>query len=297
MSGDIITRAPDQPTLITAIAPDEDAREIGCLYRKARDSIIDSVRYAIECGHRLRTKKRELGHGRFLAWIGGNSEVLGFTSVRTADRLMRAAAKLDSRDQYDEIAALQISREMWGHLGPVRGTAGTGEFERYTPPEYIEAARKVLGQIDLDPASCDLAQRTVKAARYFTHHDDGLQREWHGRVWLNPPYHRELAPQFVEKLIAERMAGRVTTAIMLTNNCTDTNWFFKAVQASDAICFTLGRINFLREDGETPLFPTQGQAFFYFGNEVGGFKRGFADFGYVLLPSNEPRRSTGEAAA
>ena len=56
------------------------------------------------------------GHGQFLAWIWDNSEVLGFTSVRTADRLMRAAAKLNSRDQYDEIAALQISREMWGHL-------------------------------------------------------------------------------------------------------------------------------------------------------------------------------------
>ena len=64
------------------------------------------------------------------------------------------------------------------------------------------------------------------------------------RLAQSAPYHRELAPQFVEKLIAERMAGRVTTAIMLTDDCTDTNWFFKAVQASDAICFTLGRINF-----------------------------------------------------
>ncbi len=29
-----------------------------------------------------------------------------------------------------------------------------------------------------------------KAARYFTKVDNGLEREWQGRVWLSPPYAR-----------------------------------------------------------------------------------------------------------
>jgi hypothetical protein len=269
-------------TLTVISGDDPDAAVIGALYRKARESIVDSVRHAIECGDRLRAKRNELGHGRWLAWLKANAHVLGFDSPRTADRLMRGAAKLDASVQYDEIAATQISREIWGHLGPVRGTAGTGEFERYTPPKYIEAARTVLGEIDLDPASCKLAQRTVQAARYFTFKDDGLTREWRGRIWLNPPYHRDLGPKFVDKLIAERVAGHVTAAIMLTNNCTDASWFSKASHASAAICFSSGRVNFLREDGVTPLFPTQGQAFFYFGDDVAGFKRGFNDIGDVM---------------
>jgi ParB family chromosome partitioning protein len=55
-------------------------------------------------------------------------------------------------------------------------SANTGVPEWYTPPEYIEAARAVRGEIDLDPASSDIAQKTVKALHYFTLDDDGLNR-------------------------------------------------------------------------------------------------------------------------
>ena len=64
----------------------------------------------------------------------------------------------------------------------------TGNQEWYTPSEYVEAARRVMGEIDLDPASSELAQETVRASSYYTKDDDGLVSEWSGRVWLNPPY-------------------------------------------------------------------------------------------------------------
>jgi phage N-6-adenine-methyltransferase len=166
----------------------------------------------------------------------------------------------------------------------VRGTEGTGEFDLYTPVEYIEAARRVLGEIDLDPASSEIAQRLVMARHYFTIDDDGLKQEWFGRVWMNPPYHRELLPLFVNKLVNEYNAGRVQSAIMLTNNCTDTQWFHEAEEACSAICFTNGRINFYRPNNET-VAPTQGQAFFYFGQDVQQFADVFKAIGSGFTPS------------
>src|SRR6266567_8413556 len=69
--------------------------------------------------------------------------------------------------------------------------------EWFTPVEIIEAVRDVLGTIDLDPASCDEAQETVQATRYFTAENDGLKQEWAGRVWLNPPFSHPLNIHFV----------------------------------------------------------------------------------------------------
>lgn len=45
----------------------------------------------------------------------------------------------------------------------------------------------MLGRIDLDPASCALANSRIRAARYYTAADNGLSKPWHGNVFLNPP--------------------------------------------------------------------------------------------------------------
>jgi hypothetical protein len=181
----------------------------------------------------------------------------------------------------------------------IRGTQGTGEFERYTPAQYIEAARRVLGGIDLDPATCKAAQKTVRASKYFTIENDGLARAWHGRVWLNPPYHRDLLSAFVDKLGKEIGDGRVTATILLTNNCTDTEWFAAAMALCGAICFTRGRIRFSEPDGRGGVremgMPTQGQAFFYYGHDVVRFVDVFSNFGSCVSPL-WPRAEFREAA-
>jgi hypothetical protein len=169
------------------------------------------------------------------------------------------------------------------NLGTIRGTEGTGEFERYTPARYIEAAREVMGGIDLDPASCAYAQKTVRAATYFTAADDGLTQEWRGRVWLNPPYHRDLAPAFIAKLQDELLAGRTVEAVVLTNNVTDTEWLQAMLDACDACCFTKGRIRFEVPDG-VPVSPTQGQAFSYFGPHACRFVDVFRSIGACVVP-------------
>jgi phage N-6-adenine-methyltransferase len=161
-----------------------------------------------------------------------------------------------------------------------RGASGTGENEWFTPADLIERARLIHGDIDLDPATHKKAQEVVRAVNYFTKKDNGLTQEWHGRVWLNPPYAQPLIGQFVDKLIEEYVAGRVTAAIMLTHNYTDTGWFQKAAAHASALCFTRGRVKFYELNGSTAQ-PTQGQAFHYFGDDVDAFHREFGSVGFV----------------
>lgn len=59
--------------------------------------------------------------------------------------------------------------------------------EHYTPPMLVEPARATLGVIHLDPASCEEANRLVRAERYYAYADDGYLQPWRGRVFLNPP--------------------------------------------------------------------------------------------------------------
>jgi hypothetical protein len=63
--------------------------------------------------------------------------------------------------------------------------------EHYTPKPIVTAARKVLGGIDLDPASCELAQHVVQAEAWYgpgsPYGENGLKEPWLGRVFLNPP--------------------------------------------------------------------------------------------------------------
>jgi phage N-6-adenine-methyltransferase len=159
----------------------------------------------------------------------------------------------------------------------------SGEQEWYTPPLYIDAARHVLGTIDLDPATSVQAQTRIQATHFYTAMDQALMQDWSGCVWLNPPYAQPLMERFVEKLLSELAAGRVEQAILLTHNYTDTAWFHAAEAMASRICFTKGRIRFVRADGHQDS-PTNGQAFFYFGPHPERFTAVFSAFGCIVQP-------------
>jgi ParB family chromosome partitioning protein len=211
-------------------------------------------------------------------------------------RLAAIGISYDQSSQWQRLAAVP-EREFEAALatiamptiGAVLATAnhrtlGTGEVEWFTPPEYVEAARRVLGEIDLDPATHPAAQRDIRAHRFFTRQDDGLAHEWRGRVWLNPPYAQPDIRLFVEKLVSEIAAGHTTEAILLTNNSSETDWFCTAWGLADVVCLTTRRINFINPAGQSGS-PLQGQAFFYRGPQSERFKAEFRPLGLIANPA------------
>jgi len=158
----------------------------------------------------------------------------------------------------------------------------SGNNEWYTPPEYIAAAREVMGGIDLDPASSSIANRTVGATEYYTAEQDGLGQEWRGRVWMNPPYASDLVGRFADKLNAHYLNGDIEQAIVLVNNATETAWFQGMLQLAAAVCFPRGRVKFIDVNGMPSGAPLQGQALLYFGTNANLFSDVFSRFGKVL---------------
>lgn len=154
-------------------------------------------------------------------------------------------------------------------------TNNSKDDEWYTPEQYIETARRVMGSIDLDPASNDFANETVKATAYFDEYVNGLEQEWYGNIWLNPPYSSILIQRFADK-VAE---STFEQAVILVNNATETGWFRKLIEKASAVVFTTGRIKYRKRDGEKGT-PLQGQAFIYIGDSPERFLEEFKEYGW-----------------
>jgi hypothetical protein len=69
-----------------------------------------------------------------------------------------------------------------------RVTGRREDQELITPPELVQAANMVMGNISLDPASSKVAQEYVQADQFFGPQQDGLNfQQWFGKVYLFPP--------------------------------------------------------------------------------------------------------------
>ncbi len=114
----------------------------------------------------------------------------------------------------------------------------SGKDEWLTPPPLIEA----LNEFDLDP--CAPVKRPWEMAKnHFTFEDNGLTKEWFGRVWLNPPY-GNYTKYWIEKAAAHG------NCIALIFNRSDTKLFHDFVYPNaTAILYLKGRIKFHHVNG------------------------------------------------
>lgn len=151
--------------------------------------------------------------------------------------------------------------------------------EWFTPSEFVEAARRVMKKIDLDPASCKAANENIKASKFYSKKDDGLKKTWKGKVFLNPPYGRTGQSDWSQKLLKEFKAGSVTEAVLLVNSATGNKWFQPLWDYP--ICFVSKRIKFVSADNVAKHSPTHSNVFVYLGPNEKDFVKEFSKFGVV----------------
>lgn len=157
----------------------------------------------------------------------------------------------------------------------------SGKVEYYTPVEIVEAARRVMGGIDLDPASSIAANLTVKALHIFTVADDGLSQEWHGRIWMNHPFGLVQNPKWVTKIGREYYEGRIRAACCITFACTSERWFQPLAKLPQ--CYLTPRTNYRLPDGTIKKGVSKGSVVTYYGNDIDRFAREFIKFGVVKV--------------
>ena len=129
--------------------------------------------------------------------------------------------------------------------------------EWYTPREIINA----LGQFDLDPCA-PVIPLWQTASVMYNKNDNGLSKQWAGRVWLNPPYSRPLIEQFVKRL-AEHGDG----IALLFNRCDTAMWQDVIFEKATAVKFLRNRIRFYRPDGSRGDSPGCGSVLIAFGED------------------------------
>ena len=101
----------------------------------------------------------------------------------------------------------------------------------------------------LDP--CCLPD-TAKCPRYFTPLEDGLGQSWaEERVFMNPPYGRELPKWMKKAYIEARDHGALVVCFIPAR--VDTEWWHAYSAKASEIRFPKGRVKFIGAENSAPF--------------------------------------------
>ena len=148
--GELISEIPESPGKRTDLNPEDDVQ-------RSKKDVVQALGFSVKTAQRFETLAK---HPDIVASMSAEARADGEIISRTS--ILKAIAK----------KPFVINN--------------SGNTEWYTPKQYIESARKVMGSIDLDPASSKEAQKIVRAAKYYDSKADGLTKKWKGNIWLNP---------------------------------------------------------------------------------------------------------------
>ena len=261
-----------------------DAKTIAAVDGKHASQIL-TQRQATELG-KVPAEDRE----KVLDWAAEKAD----GAPLTARAIREAAAEVADQEPDDDVGGGEDEDENVLTYPMPHVAHNNGDNEWYTPPKFIEAARVVLGEIDCDPASSEIANRTVRATMFYTVEQDGLIQPWGKRVWMNPPYAQPLVADFTRALLEKVDTGEVEQACVLVNNATETAWFQDMLVVASAVCLPRGRVRFIDPEGEASGAPLQGQAILYFGRGAENFRSHFSEFGWTVAADAQAGEEAGD---
>ena len=123
-----------------------------------------------------------------------------------------------------------------------------------TPQKFFDKYNALYG-FSLDVCA---NKDNAKCSKFFSIENNGLEQEWSGSCWMNPPYGREII-HWMKKAYESSLCG--ATVVCLVPARTDTKWWHEYAMKGD-IEFIRGRLKFGDSKNSAP-FPS---AVVVFGN-------------------------------
>jgi len=119
-----------------------------------------------------------------------------------------------------------------------------------TPPDFFAMLEGIFGPFTLDPAA---NKHNAKCPIYYTEKDNGLTKDWKGRVFLNPPYGMETG-DWMNKAYHEAVVHRnAEMVVCLVAARTDTQWWHAYCMQADELYFVKGRLKFSGSQNSAPF--------------------------------------------
>ena len=122
--------------------------------------------------------------------------------------------------------------------------------DQWATPQYLFDQLDREFHFDLDVCA---DETNHKCARYFDRSMNGLEQEWTGTCWMNPPYGREIGKWFEKANLSARGGGAVVVCLLPAR--TDTRWWRDHVMEATELRFIQGRVRFGNADTGAP-FPS-----------------------------------------
>ena len=158
--------------------------------------------------------------------------------------------------------------------------------ENYTPDWFVTPCRDFLGSIDLDFYSCEIANKIIKAKKFYTKENSALDRDLskYEKKFANPPYSRYLVDKCVDHVL--KFAG-IGETLLLVNTDTSVKWYQRAMHLCTAYLYPSSRMQFFspfRDPLDKKKRNRYAQTLFYFGDRPQQFANKFLEFGQIGFP-------------
>ena len=117
--------------------------------------------------------------------------------------------------------------------------ASSNKDDWETPQELFDELHEKY-DFTIDVAATD---ENAKLSNYYTVEDNALQQKWRGRVFVNPPYGREIK-HWVKKAYEESLQSHNELVVMLIPSRTDTIYWHDYIFDKAEVEFLKGRLKF-----------------------------------------------------